>query len=94
MSDLSTPLTADADGKYKMSVNGKTFEFTSDTLSRRYYNKINKDEDVGVNITYSSITDTFSIKADDTGAQGKIDIADVGTSNLATVCNWNKGQHN
>ncbi|MEG1819931.1 MAG: flagellar filament capping protein FliD [Oscillospiraceae bacterium] len=82
---FATPLVADADGKYKMSVNGKNFEFSGDTLLGDVISKINSDSEAGVTISYSSVTDHFSVVADETGSQGKVDMANVGTGNLATA---------
>ena len=83
--NFALPLTADADGKYKIEVNGKAFEFTGDTMLGDVISKINRDTDVGVTISYSSITDQFTVMADETGANGKVDIKGVGSSNLASV---------
>lgn len=88
---LATPLVADADGKYKLSVNGKTFEFTGDTMLGDVISKINRDAEVGVTISYSSVTDKFSVISNEAGAQGKIDIEDVGTSNLGLSLFGTKG---
>lgn len=88
---LTTPLVADADGKYKLSVNGKTFEFTGDTMLGDVISTINRDAEVGVTISYSSVTDKFSVMADEMGAQSKVDIEDVGTSNLGLSLFGTKG---
>lgn len=82
---FSTALTADEDGNYSLTVNGKTFSYSGDTLLGDVITGITADEDAGVTISYSSVTDTFSVKADKTGANGKVVIADSGTSNLASV---------
>lgn len=82
---LATPLVADADGKYRLNVNGKDFEFTGDTLFGDVMSIINNDEETGVTITYSSITDKISVVARESGSQGRVEIAEVGTCNLAAA---------
>jgi len=88
---LATPIVADADGKYRLNVNGKNFEFTGDTMLGDVISTINRDAEVGVTISYSSVTDKFSVMADEMGAQGKVDIEDVGTCNLAKSLFGTKG---
>lgn len=73
--DMSNPPTADADGNYSITVNGKSFSFSGDTELSDVISQINSDDDAGVTISYSQTTDTFSITADDTGSQGKVDFS-------------------
>lgn len=88
---LATPLVADDDGKYKLNVNGKAFEFTGDTMLGDVISTINRDTEVGVTISYSSVTDQFSVMAKETGAHGRVDIEDVGNGNLAQALFGTKG---
>lgn len=81
-SELNNTLTEGTDGKYTISVNGKDFSFTGNTELGTVLSTINSDTDAGVNISYSQTLNQFRITADDTGAQGKIDIEDV-SGNLA-----------
>lgn len=82
---LKVPLKADADGNYKLSINGKEFSFTENQSFGDMISKINSDTDVGVKINYSSVTDTFSVTATETGSTFNVDISDVGSSNLASA---------
>ena len=71
---------------YKITVNGKEFEFKGDDEISTVLNKINNDETAGINITYLSTTNKFSIAADQSGSTGKIDIQDsTGGGNLAAA---------
>ncbi|MFY9380217.1 MAG: flagellar filament capping protein FliD [Acutalibacteraceae bacterium] len=88
---LATPLVADDDGKYRLNVNGKAFEFTGDTMLGDVISTINRDTEVGVTISYSSVTDQFSVMAKETGAHGRVDIEDVGNGNLAQALFGTKG---
>ncbi len=88
---LATPLVADDDGQYRLSVNGKTFEFAGDTMLGDVISAINRDTEVGVTISYSSVTDQFSVMAKETGAHGRVDIEDVGNGNLAQALFGTKG---
>ncbi|QIB68411.1 flagellar filament capping protein FliD [Aminipila butyrica] len=74
--------TADTDGEYKLSVNGKEFGFTGDTTVSNLISTINSDPEAGVNITYLSTSGTFSISADEAGFQGKVNLTQVGEGNL------------
>jgi len=83
-----TPTVTDASDSskniYKITVNGKEFEFKGNDELSSVLNKINNDEEAGVTITYLSSTNKFAITADEYGAMGKVDIADSTTGgNLA-----------
>lgn len=70
--------------KYKISVNGKSFEFSASDSVSKILNTINNDADANVTISYSGVTDKFSVAAKDGGASGTIDIQDV-SGNLAAA---------
>jgi flagellar capping protein FliD len=77
-------LAPGADG-YKINVNGKEFTFAKDTTLSSVISQINNDATANVTIAYSSITNTFNVKADGSGASSKVDISDVsGGGNLAS----------
>ena len=59
---------------YEFSINGEKFSFTADTTVSAMMNKINSSS-AGVKISYSSMTDSFSIEAKSTGKGYGIDIA-------------------
>ncbi len=80
-------LSPGEDGKYTITVNGKTLApFSGSTELGTVLSTISSDPDAGVNLSYSQTADRFRITADDTGAQGKIAIKDAeGSGNLAKV---------
>lgn len=85
--NLATALTSGdiGEGKtgYAITVNGKEFKFeTTDTL-KDIISTINSDVDAGINIYYSSTTDTYAVKSTQTGSNQKVEIKDV-TGNLAS----------
>ncbi len=59
--------------KYSFTINGTTLEFSSDDTVSSMMNKINSS-DAGVKISYSSMTDKFSMQTASTGAQYGIDM--------------------
>jgi len=62
---------------YNISVNGKEFKFkVTDTLTD-IMKKINNNAEAGVNIYYSSTTDTFTVKSTVTGENSRVDIKDI-----------------
>ncbi len=72
------------DGKYTISINGKELSFTGNTTLGDVINQINNDADTGVTVSYSKTTDSFTIKANDSGSQGKINFEDL-SGNLAST---------
>lgn len=83
---FSLPLTSNStNGKYEFTINGVEFSFDEDTMLGDIITKINSNKEAGVTVSYSSVTDKFSVTANDNGASGKVDIADTGTSNLMQV---------
>lgn len=88
--DLATTLIAGTEGeyagKYALNVNGKVYTFDKDTMLGDVISRINNDPESNVVISYSSITDVFSVKSKESGAHGKVEISDVtGGGNLAQV---------
>lgn len=72
--------TEEVDG-YKFSINGVEFQFKEDVNIGDMMNEINRSE-AGVTMSYNETSDSFTVKANDSGASGEIDIKDVG-GNLA-----------
>lgn len=68
---------------YKFSINGVEFKFKADEKISNIISEINKS-DAGVTMSYNETSDSFSVKANDSGASGQIDIQDV-DGNLAEV---------
>lgn len=75
--NITTPLDGGNAGSYKISVNGKEFTFDSSYTINDIMSEISNDQDAGVEIVHSSLTDKFTIYADNSGTQGKIEISDV-----------------
>ena len=57
-----------------LKINGKEFEFKSTDTIKNLMDKVNADEDAGVEIKYSSLTGNFAITSKETGAQSRVDI--------------------
>lgn len=79
---LSTGLDSSV-STYKFSINGVDFEFANTVSLSKVINTVNAS-DAGVTLSYSNITDKFTIAANDTGAGDNIDIADT-SGNLMTA---------
>jgi len=60
-------------GKLVFEINGVPFEFNSSTTLREIMSEIN-NSDAGVTLSYSSLTDSFTLKANATGAGKTIEI--------------------
>ena len=73
LSDIGD-LTADENGNYTMNINGQEFSFSGDTTLREVMSTVN-DSDAGVRMNYSSVTNTFSLLADETGSDSAIQLS-------------------
>ena len=82
LADISSSLVKnlDAGGEYKFSINGKDFSFASTDTLTTVMSKINSN-DAGVTMSYSSITDKFTLTSKETGAGNNIDVQET-TGNL------------
>lgn len=80
-------LTADENGNYTMTINGEEFSFGADTTLREVISKVNSS-DAGVKMNYSSVTNTFSLLADDTGSDSAIQLS----GDLATAIFGGEGE--
>ena len=69
---------------YKFTINGVSFEFASDTSLAKMISQINAS-DAGVTVSYSSITDKFTMTADDTGAGDNISVSDTSGTLMAAL---------
>ena len=54
-------------GKISFSINGEVFEFSTEDTLHNMMTKINNNEKAGVTMSYSRLTDTFTIESDETG---------------------------
>lgn len=57
-----------------LNINGQEFSFDEDTTIEGLINQINGNKEAGVNISYSKLTNQFSITATETGTSGRIDV--------------------
>ena len=69
---------------YKFTINGTKFEFASDTSLSRMISQINAS-DAGVTISYSNITDKFTMTADKTGAGDNLTVSDTSGTLMAAL---------
>ncbi|HHX71904.1 MAG TPA: flagellar filament capping protein FliD [Clostridiales bacterium] len=91
--DLSLPVSLsglisdpEAEGEPAISflINGITFFFEKGATLSRIMNEINKSN-AGVTITYSSLTDKFTLTSKETGAGASISVEDVSGSLMSTL---------
>lgn len=75
---------------YKININGKDFAFSKNKAIKDIINEINADKDAGVKISYSNISNNFSVLSTETGENSKIEISDV-EGNLASALFGEKG---
>ncbi|MDR0820916.1 MAG: flagellar filament capping protein FliD [Oscillospiraceae bacterium] len=66
-------LTANASGKFNVTINGSNFEFKSDATIKDMMTSVNTSS-AGVTMEYSSVTNSFSIKTKDYGKDADISI--------------------
>ena len=64
-----------ADGKYSININGTDITVDKDATVSTLMTAVNKS-DAGVTMTYSSLTNSFTVEAKEKGGAGKVDIAD------------------
>jgi len=82
-------LTADGNGNYNFSINGHDFSFSGDVTIAEMMRKINGSE-AGVKMTYTTLTNQFTITANEYGASADIQIAD-GSEGLLTALGFQNG---
>lgn len=63
------------DGAYTFKINGKDITVSKDATVTGLIAAVNKS-DAGVTMTYSSLTNSFSIESNEKGGAGKVDITD------------------
>lgn len=76
---FATPVTG---GNFAFTINGKPFEFSSDTKIATIITTIN-NSNAGAKLSYSSITDKFTLTSTATGSDGALAISDT-TGNFLT----------
>lgn len=73
-------LNVNSGGKYEISINGVSIQYSADDSVQQIMNKINGSK-AGVNISYDSAADRFSMTTKDMGSNAKIKLEDK-TGNL------------
>jgi flagellar hook-associated protein 2 len=76
---FAVPVTGDS---FEFTINGKLFSFSKDDTIAFIMNSVNKS-DAGVKMSYSTITDKFTLTSVKTGSEGSISISDQ-TGNFMT----------
>ncbi len=61
---------------YNFTMNGKTLEFKESATLSEVISAVNSDNDIGVKISYSQMTNKFQLTSKETGTAGKIEIND------------------
>ena len=70
--ELNTALEFDADGNISFSINGKDFTFHEDTTLQTMMNTINKDKDANATLSYSQLTNSFTLESDTLGSASSL----------------------
>ncbi len=84
-------LDADSNGNYNFTINGHKFSFSGDTTVSDMMKQINASE-AGVKMTYTTLTNQFTITANEYGVDATIDIED-GSEGLLTALGFTAGQN-
>ena len=80
-------LTADSEGNYSFSINGKKFSFSGDTTIREMMRKVNASA-CGATMSFTTLTNTFKITSEEYGVNGKIEFSD-GDEGLLSALGFN-----
>ena len=78
---FSTELVGD---KYEFTINGEEFSFSGDHTIQEVMNKINRSE-AGVQMSFSSVSNTFSITAKQLGSGNNIEISQTSGNLLSSL---------
>ena len=74
LSDLG--FTPEADGSYKLNINGTDISVDKNATVSSLMSAVNKS-DAGVTMTYSSLTNSFTLEAKEFGGAGKVEVGDT-----------------
>lgn len=80
--NLTIPLTF-VDDKISFSINGTVFEFGSDQSLKSVFDKVN-NSDVGVTMSYSTLSDKITLTTKKTGAESNLKIANISGNMFGT----------
>ncbi len=78
-------LTANADGNYALTINGKELVFDAEATMRDVMDTINKDTALNVEMSYNSMTDKFTLESKSMGRGFEVEVANSGASNLGSL---------
>lgn len=81
--DFNQPLKGDS---FEFSINGVSFKFDKDTTVKEMMNTVNKS-DAGVNMTFSQLTQSFTIESKQTGAGQKLELKQTSGNLLNALLN-------
>jgi flagellar hook-associated protein 2 len=73
ISDVLGKPPVDISGEYSVTINGTAIKFDGETTVQGFMDAVNKSK-ANVKMSYNSLTDSFSIVSNTTGANDKIDI--------------------
>lgn len=79
-------LEADAEGNYNFTINGVDFTFNDNSTISNIVNTINQS-DAGVKMTFSSVTQSFSLESTITGTAGEITMSQTDSNLLNALFN-------
>lgn len=81
--NLNETTLSNGNSGYAIKINDKLFEFEKSASLNDIIKTINNDADAKVTVSYLSTSDTFSIKADETGSSMTVKIEDVIGGNIS-----------
>ncbi|MBR5091289.1 MAG: flagellar filament capping protein FliD [Ruminiclostridium sp.] len=73
--------TADENGKYNFTINGKSFSFDGETTVNDMMKTVNASS-AGVKMTYSSLDNAFTVTASKYGVNSEVNVEDTNGGNL------------
>jgi len=85
-------LTANAQGNYTFTINGQNFSFGANTTIREMMTAVNTNTKANVEMTFSTLTNTFEIKAKEFGADTELTFAD-GEQGLLAALGFGAGDY-
>jgi flagellar hook-associated protein 2 len=75
-------VTADANGNFNMEINGAKFSFAGTTTISQMMTLVNSNAAAGVNLTFSTLTNTFELKTKEFGTGADIKLGDTAQGTL------------
>ncbi|MHC1695496.1 MAG: flagellar filament capping protein FliD [Eubacteriales bacterium] len=81
---ISSPFESAENPNLQFKINGKLFSFSGNNTLAGIINSVNSSS-AGVKMSYSSLTDTFSLTSSETGSSSSVTIEDVEGSLMGTL---------